>query len=58
MTMPIWLGGPEVPEDIELRRNGDLAALVLRGTRAALGFVPSRVEDIGPLIERLRASGE
>jgi hypothetical protein len=58
MTMPVWTDGPSVPEDVELRRDGDLAAIVIRGTRAVIGFVPSRVEDLGPLIERLRAQGE
>jgi hypothetical protein len=58
MTLPVWTDGPAVPEDVELRRSADLAAIVLRGTRAAIGFVPSRVEDLVPLIERLRAQGE
>jgi hypothetical protein len=58
MTLPVWIDGPSVPDDVELRRNGDLAAIIIRGTRAAIGFVPSRVEDLVPLIERLRAQGE
>jgi hypothetical protein len=58
MSMPVWTDGPPVPDDVELRKEGDLAALVLKGTRSALGFVPSRVDNLSPLIERLRQFGE
>lgn len=58
LTMPVWLdSGFDVPEDVELRREGDLAALHLLGTSKVLGFVPSRVnKDALPgLVLRLRA---
>lgn len=55
--MPIWAdSGLEIPEGIELRRDGDLAAICLTGTSKVLGFVPSRfdVTNLPELINRLR----
>lgn len=55
--MPLWAdSGLEIPEDIELRRDGDLAALCLIGTTKVLGFIPSRFDKtaLPELIERLR----
>lgn len=57
MTMPLWTdSGLEVPDEVELRRDGDLAAIVLKGTSKVVGFVPSRFdrEALPALIERLK----
>lgn len=58
MTLPYWTdSGWDLPDDVELRRDGDLAAICLKGTTKVLGFVPSRFEagNLPGLIERLRA---
>lgn len=53
MTLPLWPDPPfEVPEGLECRKGGDLAALIRVGTDRCVGFVPSRFDParIGELI--------
>lgn len=57
LSMPLWgESGLDLPSDVEVRREGDLAALHLIGTSKVLGFVPSRFDKsaLPALLERLR----
>ncbi len=61
MSMPRWDDCPyELPEDVEVRRDGDLAAFVILGTDKALGFNPELLDqaNIPALLERLRRDGK
>ena len=56
MSMPIWEdSGLALPEGFEVRRSGDLAALIRIGTDKVVGFVPSRFDKVNlpALLERL-----
>lgn len=58
MSMPLWIdSGFAVPPDVELRKDGDLAALHLVDSTKVLGFVPSKFDPakLAALIARLRA---
>lgn len=58
LSLPLWSdSGMELPDGVELRKAGDLAALHLIGTTKVLGFVPSRFDkaNLPALLERLEA---
>lgn len=59
LSMPLWAdSGLELPESVEVRRKGDLAALCLKNTTQVVGFVPSRFDRtaIASLLSRLGVS--
>lgn len=57
MTLPPWLDFPfPLPEEVEVRSDGDLAALHLLGTDRVVGFKAKSIteENLTILLERLK----
>ncbi len=54
--MPVWENFPgELPEGVEARKSGEMAALVKKGSIRTVGFVVSRFEvsALPELLKRL-----